>query len=52
MLITFSDIFSVLIFVSVLEATGIDFEVHFDDFFMPEGARETKTRFPGKSSFP
>ena len=51
-LVTFSDIFSVRIFVSVSKAIGIDLEAHFGDFFMPEGAREAKTGFTAKSSFP
>ena len=51
-LVAFSDIFSVRIFVSVSKAIGIDLEAHFGYFFMPEGAREAKTGFTAKSSFP
>ena len=51
-LVIFSDIFSVRIVASVLEAIDLDFEAHFDDFFEPEGARETKTCLNGKSTFP
>ena len=51
-LVAFSDILSVRIFVSVSKAIGIDLEAHFSNFFMPEGAREAKTDFTAKSSFP
>ena len=51
-LIIFWSIFSVRCCVSVLEAIDLDFEAHFGAFFEPEGARETKTCFNEKSTFP
>ena len=51
-LVILSDIFACPLFVSVLEAIDLDFDANLGDFFEPEGARETKTCFNEKSSFP